>query len=115
MVFKGQVVYTGTDFMKVDKVFKLKKFDAILVRDFTGPLACPPRFFFLTIQGGGPALSDTVGHCSGQPQIKVDGQKIRLHFDSFGTRPAADWVFDGNRIEPGPPVETADQAPPKKE
>lgn len=115
IVFKGHVVHTGTDFMKVDQVYRLKNYDAILVRDYTGPLACPVQYFFLTLQDGTTELSETFGHCSDQPKIKVEGQKIHIQFAAFGSEPAAGWHFDGARLAPEPPPDTADQAAPKKE
>ena len=115
IMFKNRQVYAGTDFMKVEKAYRLKKYDTILVRDFTGPLACPPQFFFLTLKGGAVELSETFGNCSGKPTVKIKNQAIFIHFPDFGAQPAVDLIFDGTRLTPGPPPETPDQAAPKKE
>lgn len=96
---KGKILYTGGDRLEIFRFFRLKGFDAILVRDFIGPIACPVRFVFFGLRRGGPHhISRPFGNCDDKPEISVKKQEIIIKFHAFGSQPAEVWVFDGQEL-----------------
>lgn len=97
---KGKILYTGTNHLEIFRFFRPKGFNAILLREFTGPIACPVRFVFLTLRRGGTHyISRPFGNCDDKPKISVKKQKIIIKFHAFGSEPAEAWVFDGQEIQ----------------
>ena len=97
---KDETIHKGTCFMGVHRFFRLKKYDAILLRDFTGPIACPVQFMVLTLRrGGGYQFSRPFGHCSDKPDITLNLQTITIEFRPFGSMPGATWAFDGQSLQ----------------
>jgi hypothetical protein len=96
----GQPVHSGTRFLSVYRFFRLKGYDALLLRDLTGPIACPVRFRFLAIpRQGKPRLSPEFGHCSTNPTITINQGRIIVAFGPFGTLPPATWAFDAQGLK----------------
>ncbi|MEW5722987.1 MAG: hypothetical protein AB1896_07770 [Thermodesulfobacteriota bacterium] len=107
-LFEGEVLHRGTRFMDVQRFFRPKgaDFDALLIKDFTGPIHCPVTYFFLTFGSGRPPMKSQVfGHCRAFPEMSVKGGAITLEFGPFGSMPGETWVFDGKTLkkEEAPP------------
>lgn len=97
---KGKILYTSTNRLEIFKFLRPKGFDAILLRDFIGPIACPVRFVFLALRRDGTHyISRPFGNCDDKPGIRVKKRKIIIKFHAFGAQPAETWAFDGQELQ----------------
>ncbi len=97
---KGETILRASENMSIFRFFRPKNaYDAMLLRDFTGPVACPVQFFFLALHKDGRfSVSRTFGHCSVSPEMKIEGKRITVSFKAFGKMPPAKWEFDGREL-----------------
>ena len=92
-------LFRGTPYLTIHRFFRPKAYDAMLLRDMTGPIHCPVRFSFLTLFKEGEVLvTPPFGHCSDQPELTIKGDRITVKFRSFGSMPEAVWVYDGKNL-----------------
>lgn len=101
ITLKNNVIHRGSADMTVYRHFRPKKaYDALLLRDFTGPIHCPVEFRFLVLyRGGDVQVTPPFGHCSVRPQMTTDQTTIIVEFDPFGSMPGATWIFDGKDLK----------------
>ena len=100
VLLNGKVIASGTANLTVYRFLKVKTHDALLLRDFTGPIAKPARFRFVVLDKEGAWMSPDIGHFTDAPQVSLlkDGRVI-VEFGSFGPQPAETWVLSGRELK----------------
>lgn len=101
IVFKDQTIYTGTNEMKIYHFFRPRTtYDAILLRDFKGPIYCPVTYQFIIFKPDQTfSLPEPFGHCSDKPDMTIKDTTITIRFKPFAELPGAVYVFDGNSLQ----------------
>jgi hypothetical protein len=100
IVLGEDVLYRGTDFLGISRVFSTDAYDALLVKDFSGPIYCPVRYVLISFfKNGLHLITPPFGHCSDKPNIRRKGTDITISFRAFGSKPAETWLFDGRNLK----------------
>ena len=99
VALEKNVLYEGTGFMSVHHFFKPKDYEAIMIKDFTGPIACPIQYRFVIVKDGEAAITPPIGHCSGPPEVTLKKQSIIVEFKAFGSLAPATWTYDGQELK----------------
>jgi hypothetical protein len=101
IIYKGETIYTGSDEMKIYHFFRPRKgYDALLLKDFKGPLYCPVTYQFIVFKPDETyTLPEPFGHCSDKPDVSQKGGIITIRFKPFAELPGAEYVLDGKSLQ----------------
>ena len=105
-IHKNREILKGSDYMDVYRFFRPKKdYDGLLVKDYTGPIACPLQFRLIVLRPEGDVkVLPAFGHCADPPDLSLKGDTITISFKAFGDQPPAAWVFDGRSFKKQEPA-----------
>ncbi len=100
IIYKDKTIYTGSDDMKIYHFFRPRTaYDALLLKDFKGPLYCPVTYQFIIFKPDETyMLPEPFGHCSDKPEMSQKGTTITIRFKPFAELPGAEYVFDGKSL-----------------
>jgi hypothetical protein len=101
IIFNGKTIYTGSDEMKIYHFFRPRKeYDALLLKDFKGPIYCPVTYQFIIFKPDETySLPEPFGHCSHKPDMSQKGTIIKIRFKPFAEMPGAEYIFDGKTLQ----------------
>jgi hypothetical protein len=95
----GQTIFEGTELLSVHQTFRSRTYEAILVKDYTGFIACPIRYTFLVFYRNGQyGYSPPFGRCADNPEIRSEKGTITIRFKAFGSQPPSAFTFDGRNL-----------------
>ena len=101
IIYKGETIYTGSDDLKIYHFFRPRKgYDALLLKDFKGPIYCPVMYQFIIFKPDETyMLPEPFGHCSDKPDMSQKGTIIKIRFKPFAEQPGAVYIFDGKSLQ----------------
>jgi hypothetical protein len=101
IIYKGETIYTGSDDLKIYHFFRPRKaYDALLLKDYNGPIYCPVTYQFIIFKPDETyMLPESFGHCSDKPEMSQKGTNITIRFKPFAELPGAVYVFDGKNLQ----------------
>ena len=95
----GQTIFEGTELLSVHRIFRPRTYDAILVKDYTGFIACPIQYTFLVFfNDGASGFSPPFGRCADNPEFHSENETITVRFKAFGSQPPSAYTFDGRNL-----------------
>lgn len=96
----GDVLLSGSTSLDIYKFLRTRNtYDALLVKDFTGPIACPLQYRFMVIRPDGTSsVFKPFNHCDDKPETSLKGDKIKITYRKFGDQPAVSYLLDGRRL-----------------